>query len=437
MRFDPPDTERTIESRDFLPKRERGSKRKTGWWVAVGLVGACCGAVLLTAFLNPGNTLKVGFFVMKDAVVVVNGDEFDYENLLVTMVKGSISNEVNLPALGVRQSAELMLSPKFIWAGLTPDYIQVEVLRDNVAWRARWREHVEGDDPQARSLRKRYIIEVISDRADRKLGDGGYRREHSKEAMRDFGSESLLTGSQNPSAQEPSYEGRPLSQWISLYFDSDEHGITTAIGWQQRRVDDAVQHMGTNALHCLIRWLACEGDKSSRAASHDPNRLRSWHAMEALGRLGTDAIPVLPELKLLLNNNTNRELAIKAYCVLEKLKGVAVPMFAEAAENRHHPARGFIVGHFCDLAFGPERAAVMPTLTRLLQEPDPEIPSAMRARVSNAVNRIHPSPWQKSSPPLTLTQRASWVPVHSGNGEIVAYMRNPSTNQGIKGAARQ
>jgi hypothetical protein len=113
--------------------------------------------------------------------------------------------------------------------------------------------------------------------------------------------------------------------------------------------------------------------------------------MEALQRLGTNAIPALPELKFLLNNNTNRQLALKAFSVLERLNGVAVPVLAEAAEYRQHPARGFIVAHFCDLAFGPERTAVMPTLMREHKDPDPAIPAAIQAQVANAINRIHPS----------------------------------------------
>jgi hypothetical protein len=54
-------------------------------------------------------------------------------------------------------------------------------------------------------------------------------------------------------SNEPRYEGRTLSKWLSMYV-KDQHVL--ARDQQREKVDDAVRHIGTNAIPFLLRWYA-------------------------------------------------------------------------------------------------------------------------------------------------------------------------------------
>ena len=55
--------------------------------------------------------------------------------------------------------------------------------------------------------------------------------------------------------REPSFQGKPLSQWVMLFVDTN-----APIGWasekQQRFASDAVRHMGPKATLLLFEWAS-------------------------------------------------------------------------------------------------------------------------------------------------------------------------------------
>src|SRR6266851_1788528 len=55
--------------------------------------------------------------------------------------------------------------------------------------------------------------------------------------------------------REPSYQGRSLSQWLEVTGQFSPEGTP---------VDEAIRHIGTNALPCLFRWIRGKPPPCSR-----------------------------------------------------------------------------------------------------------------------------------------------------------------------------
>ena len=104
--------------------------------------------------------------------------------------------------------------------------------------------------------------------------------------------------------EEPSYEGRRLSEWI------DEYRYQPWINFAPGRdaAGDALRHIGTNALPCLLAWLDYEPAETTEAYK------RGERAIDAFGMLGPLAAPAIPELTRQINLGTprQRELAMIA-----------------------------------------------------------------------------------------------------------------------------
>src|ERR1043166_4356748 len=110
---------------------------------------------------------------------------------------------------------------------------------------------------------------------------------------------------------EPSYEGKKLSQWISQ-LDPSRPEITTQA---RHEAQDALRHMGTNALPYLIEWLQYETPGWKATVYGIVNRVlrtlnprwdledkrdRVGQVFLAFSVLGDDARPAIPELSRLV-----------------------------------------------------------------------------------------------------------------------------------------
>jgi len=107
-----------------------------------------------------------------------------------------------------------------------------------------------------------------------------------------------------PREREPEYNGIPLSKWLERYVDSKPQSAV------------AIQHIGTNALPFLLRWIQYETPGWRNLLNHLPTRLpsslqktRALHwlvddkaedraelAVEAFWALGSKANPATDEL---------------------------------------------------------------------------------------------------------------------------------------------
>jgi len=143
-----------------------------------------------------------------------------------------------------------------------------------------------------------------------------------------------------PRERGPKYQGKKLSDWIR--YDGKPHGSECIVIWQgpapdghkfwtyaSPRGEDAVRHLGTNAIPSLVKWVAYKkaGWKTKAAAAYTkrpsrlvPNSMQSW--LEYSGRerladgaaaafmvLGKDAASAAPELASVLSRTSNYETA--------------------------------------------------------------------------------------------------------------------------------
>jgi len=106
--------------------------------------------------------------------------------------------------------------------------------------------------------------------------------------------------------REPEYGGRKLSEWVD----------TWAYSTNRDKCDDAIRHIGTNALPYLLRWIQDKPAWKSKLnrltrrvfgrydlGGGDRRFLRAEHAVEAFRALGPEARPAIPQLMRLMNDS--------------------------------------------------------------------------------------------------------------------------------------
>jgi hypothetical protein len=173
--------------------------------------------------------------------------------------------------------------------------------------------------------------------------------------------------------QEPSYNGRPLSNWVSQFLATNAPS-----GWahreQQTIAADAVRHMGTNATPFLVHWV-------------EQTNLLGVAAGKALISLGPDASPAFPALRRFLNGTNIFNLPTRALWILREIGGPATAVLADAAADKHNHMREPILSNLRYL--GPRAIEARPALTRMLSDPEA---SALQWLVAEALQAIAGEP---------------------------------------------
>ena len=115
-----------------------------------------------------------------------------------------------------------------------------------------------------------------------------------------------------PGEREPEYNGKKLSEWLRAYsLGYSNYEEKKIYEREQLAAADAIQHIGTNALPCLVRWIAHEPpawkEKIGRLVAKIPSRrIWGWYfendysgfrAVRAFEVLGTNAAPAVAELE--------------------------------------------------------------------------------------------------------------------------------------------
>ena len=111
-----------------------------------------------------------------------------------------------------------------------------------------------------------------------------------------------------PGEKEPEYQRKKLSEWLDAYQSA---AFFSGIGADQRtkEAEDAVRHIGTNALPWLLRWLKAETPGWRLGLSRNlpwqgrMERLRTW----------------------LVNANTKAEAAVTGFEILGEQASAASP----------------------------------------------------------------------------------------------------------------
>jgi len=184
--------------------------------------------------------------------------------------------------------------------------------------------------------------------------------------------------------KEPSYNGKTLSQWIDLAYSSPQAG----------EADDALRHIGTNAIPCLLDWLAYQPapwrQKAKQFVLRLPVKARSpklanWllpnnHqkraalAMHIFPRLGPGAPAAIPGLTRIMKNSKSRPVSMRAVVALVSLGKDALPPMLTALSDPTNPNRSFIAQMIPSIAdLGTNGAAAVPVLISCLNDPDDKV----------------------------------------------------------------
>ena len=181
-------------------------------------------------------------------------------------------------------------------------------------------------------------------------------------------------------SNEPKYQGRALSYWT-------EHLALTekADGPPQADCSIAVQHIGTNAVPFLLRWIQYTPGTTWMSRFQDRIHLSvgaaidvydrraalaygSAHAFEALGPAGQIALPKLARLANDPSSQDNRYLYVQA---LAGIGTNALPALIGVITNRNNNARTFAMSAIETIGTNAEPA--IPALLDCLREPDQHV----------------------------------------------------------------
>jgi len=183
--------------------------------------------------------------------------------------------------------------------------------------------------------------------------------------------------------REPSYQGRSLSSWLTE-LDSFVHLS------KYRKAEEAVRHMGTNALPHLLTMLEIRDSKLKRqfisltrkqrwlklrVTPDYHHHIRAGNALLALGTNATPAVSVLadwidPE-SVSRKDVLTRLQALKVLGELAPLAQDAVPALLRSLDDQEPKIRGSAALTLGQI--GQEPATVVPALITCLRDPNPEV----------------------------------------------------------------
>jgi len=159
------------------------------------------------------------------------------------------------------------------------------------------------------------------------------------------------------STREPRYHGRALSQWLAI--ESDSLFVKTVGNVE---AEDAVRHIGTNALPYLVRWL--DAENCWRTKLHDG--IQRWPR------------PLQPHfLMQSLQHCQRHEHAVAGFFVLRSEAAPVIPQLqrlARKSKGPQHINRQFVIP-----CLGRLGTAARPALAELMRDPDPTVRDAARA----------------------------------------------------------
>jgi HEAT repeat protein len=161
--------------------------------------------------------------------------------------------------------------------------------------------------------------------------------------------------------QEPVYQGKPLSAWLVGY-DDGVWGST-----QRKKADEAVLHLGTNAIPTLLRLL--QADDSTF-------KMRLVRCAEQLRFFKIDYKPA----------HVRRREAFSGLNVLGAEAKSAVPVLVDLYESPNDADRNAIAIALAGI--GPEAKPAVPSLLRALDDPDLNV----RRTAAAALGRIGAEP---------------------------------------------
>jgi hypothetical protein len=187
--------------------------------------------------------------------------------------------------------------------------------------------------------------------------------------------------------REPVYDGKPISYWLKGYtsgrFNPAHPGGPSVPTYSE--ADDAIRHMGTNAIPTLIQMLR---EKESplkhtlvslakkqhffRLTYMSPadKTLAAMRAFDAIGPQATEVAPQLVEIYDLDPSGFSRQVVPEILSHVAPSAPETVPLLLRAlAETNDAMVRANAAGALAKIRPKPEM--VVPALTKALSDPDP------------------------------------------------------------------
>lgn len=195
------------------------------------------------------------------------------------------------------------------------------------------------------------------------------------------------------SSDEPSFQGRSLSQWIDLAAQPNDLRL---------EAESAVRTLGTNAVPTLLEWIRYEPPAwqpfarakfslllytaPGRWLLGDSSHQNANRAIYGFFILKTNASCAVPDLADLFKDSKRPKAAGRAMVVLYALGPPAFPQMVAALADTNHPWRDRVAPYFTAMAGTLGKSACLPPLQSAVDDPDPRVRSA----VTNALRSIAP-----------------------------------------------
>jgi hypothetical protein len=179
--------------------------------------------------------------------------------------------------------------------------------------------------------------------------------------------------------QEPSYNGRPLSQWLG-----DMRLSAPTFGHEPYQ--EAIRAMGTNALPTLLKWISYEPSPSEQSSQTGetvppwrPNynlnpEQRAQRSQYAFSSLGAVARPAIPELTRLARASPDPQRAERCATALAFIGPEAIPSLLSLATNAPPWTRYHAISMLGRFARDLEAALVVPVLINCLGDTNNDFP---------------------------------------------------------------
>jgi len=186
---------------------------------------------------------------------------------------------------------------------------------------------------------------------------------------------------------EPTYDGRPLSEWIAI---RGTHRGKISSDAEFARATLSIRKIGANALPLLLKWLDYEREPWNQRYRSKTANLPLWiaesdvmywllekkeerqkNAMKAFEVLGPIAAPAVPELHRLVCRTNAPETAERALTALASIGPAAVPAVIDILSTTHFS--GHWIMQNCLGILGTNAAPVVPILIKNLRNPDEQV----------------------------------------------------------------
>jgi hypothetical protein len=183
-----------------------------------------------------------------------------------------------------------------------------------------------------------------------------------------------------PREREPEYQGKKLSEWLEK-----NAGTLWRCGFREgaeaQEVRRAVEHMGTNCLPFLLRWICDAGERPwggaavgavervCRGSMFGDREARGFTAVWGFHCLGARGRPAIPEL-VLMTESTNVATSQMAAYAMGEIGGDAVPALLNMVTNRPLSAERYVRLRAAWWRVGKDARSAAPVLVGLLKDED-------------------------------------------------------------------